>query len=140
MTYPIVACVVATEVLVLLLLWVALRVTMSRWARPFVACSGLSGAWAAWVLVVVLHGPASMIALTLCTFGLASLATAISIHLATRDEEEHRGGDDNDGPRSRPQGPVDGGGDGEPPWWPEFERQMAAYAAHRERERQAFKS
>lgn len=140
MTFPTVVCVVATEVLVLLVLWVALRVRMSRWVRPFVACAGLSGAWGAWVLVVVLHGPAPMIALTLCAFAIASVATAISIHLATRNEEQPSGGDDDNGPSSRPDAPVGGGGDGEPPWWPEFERQMAAYATHRERQRQPVNS
>ena len=140
MTYPIVACVVATEALALLLLWVALRVRMSRWVRPFVACCGLSGTWGAWVLVVVLHGPASMIALTLAAFAVGSVATAISIHLATRNEEEPLGGDDDEGPSCRPKAPVGGGGHDDPPWWPEFERQMAAYATHRERERQPVKS
>lgn len=133
MTFPIVACVVATEALALFLLWVALRVSMPRLARPFVASAGLSLAWGAWVLIVVLHGPASMFALTLSAFAIASVATAISIHLATRDEEKRDGGDLGGGPDPLPEAPQ-GGGNGEPPWWPEFERQVADYAAERERQ------
>ena len=139
MTYPIGACVVATDALALFLLWIALRVSMPRLARPFVASAGLSAAWGAWVLVVVLHGPASMIALTLCAFAIASVATAISIHLATRDEEKRDGGDMGGGTDSVPQAPQGGGGNTEPPWWPEFERQVADYAAERERRRQPVK-
>lgn len=140
MTFPIAACVVATEALALLVLWVSLRVSMSRLARPFVACCGLSLAWGAWVLVVVLRGPAWIIGLTVFVFGLASVATAIAIHLATRNDEDQHRGDDGEGPRSRPEAPVGGGEDVEPVWWPEFERQMADYAAHRERQRQPIKS
>jgi hypothetical protein len=139
MTYPIVLCVVAVEAFVLLLLWIALRVSMARLFRPLVACSGLSGAWGAWVLVVVLRGPASMIALTVAVFALGSVATAIAIHLATRDEGEHHDGGPGGAPRSGPEAPGGGGGDGEPLWWPEFERQLAAYTARRERQRRAVK-
>jgi hypothetical protein len=134
MTYPIVLCVVAAEALALLLLWTALRVSMWRLARPLVACCGLSSAWGAWVLAV-LRGPASMIALTSAVFAIGSVVTAITIHLATCDTEDHDDGGTGGAPRSRPEAPDGGGGDGEPLWWPEFERELAAYAAQRERQR-----
>jgi hypothetical protein len=135
MSYPIVLCVVAVEALNLVLLWVALRVRMSRVARPLVACSGLSGAWGAWVLVIVVHGPVWMMALTASVFVLSSLAMGVAIHLATCEEEDRHDGGAGGAPSLIPEAP-DGGGDDEPVWWPEFEAQMAAYAARRDRERQ----
>jgi hypothetical protein len=134
-SFPIVLCVVAVEALNLALLWIALRARMSRVARPLVACCGLSGAWGAWVLVVVLHAPAWMMALTVSVFALSSVATGVAIHLATKEEEDHDDGGAGPAPSLGPEAPDGGGGDG-PAWWPEFERQMAAYAARRDRERQ----
>lgn len=134
MSPPIVLCVVAVEALNLVLLWIALRGRISRVARPLVACSGLSGAWGAWVLVIVVHGPVWMMALTVSVFALSSVAMAVAIYLATYEEDRDDGGAGG-APIVSPEAP-DGGGDDEPQWWPEFERQMAAYAARRERERQ----
>jgi hypothetical protein len=136
MTYPIVLSVVAAEALALLLLCIALRVSMPRLARPLVACCGLSGAWGAWVLAV-LRGSASMIALTSVVFAVGSVATAIAIHFATCDAEEHEDGGAGRALRPDPEAPRGGGGDDEPLWWPEFERQLTAYSAERERERPA---
>jgi hypothetical protein len=135
MGYPIVLCVVAVEALNLALLWIALRARISRVARPFVACSGLSGAWGAWVVVIVVHGPVWMMAPTLSVFALSSLAMGVAIHLATCEEEDRHDGGAGGAPSLSPEAP-DGGGNDEPPWWPEFERQVAAYAARRHRERQ----
>jgi hypothetical protein len=134
MSYPIVFCVVAVEALNLVLLWIALRVRMSRVARPLVACSGLSGAWGAWVLVIVVHGPVWMMALTVSVFALSSVAMGVAIHLATYEEEDRHDGGAGGAPSLSPEAP-DGGGDDEPLWWPEFERQLAAYATRRDRER-----
>lgn len=135
MSYPIVLCVMAVEALNLALLWIALRVNMSRVARPLVACSGLSGAWGAWVLVIVTHGPVWMMALAGLVFGLGSVAMGVSIHLATYEEQGRHEGGAGGAPDPSPEAPSGGGGD-EPLWWPEFERQVAAYAARRERDRQ----
>lgn len=135
MSYPIVLCVVAIEALNLVLLWIALRVRISRVARPLVACFGLSGAWGAWVLVIVVHGPVWMMALTVSVFALSSVAMAIAIYLATYEEEDRHDGGAGGAPSVSPEAP-DGGGDDEPVWWPEFERQMSAYAARRDRQRQ----
>jgi hypothetical protein len=135
MSYSIVLCVVAVEALNLALLWIALRARISRVARPLVACSGLSGAWGAWVLVVVVHGPVGMMALTVSVFALSSLAMGVAIHLATYEEEGGLDGGAGGAPSFIPEAP-DGGGSDEPLWWPEFERQLAAYAARRDRERQ----
>jgi hypothetical protein len=134
MSYSIVLCVVAVEALNLVLLSIALRARISRVARPLVACCGLSGAWGAWVLIVVVHGPAWMMALTLSVFGLSSAALGIAIHLATYEEEDRRDGGAGGAPGLGPEAPDGGGGD-EPLWWPEFERQLAAYAARPDRER-----
>jgi hypothetical protein len=76
-----------------------------------------------------------MIALTSAVFAVGSVATAIAIHLATCDAEEHRDEGAGGAPRPGPEAPNGGGGDGEPPWWPEFERQLSAYAVERERRR-----
>jgi hypothetical protein len=135
MSYPIVFCVVAVEALNLVLLWVALRVGMSRVARPVVACVGLSGAWGAWVLVLVLHGPLWMMALTGLVFAVSAVAMGIAIHLATYEAEDRHDGGTGGAPSLGPETPSSGGDDG-PLWWPEFERQVAAYAARRERERE----
>ena len=139
MSYPTVLFVVAVEALNLVLLWIALRVRIPRVARPLVACCGLSGAWGAWILVIVAHGPAWMMALTVLVFAVSSVAMAVAIYLATYEEETRpdggAGGADG-APTVSPEAP-DGGGADEPLWWPEFERQMAAYAARRDRERQS---
>jgi hypothetical protein len=135
MSYLIALCVVAVEALNLALLWIALRARISRVARPLVACSGLSGAWGAWVLVIVVHGPVWMMALTVSVFAVSSVAMGVAIHLATCEEEDRHDGGAGAAPSLSPEAP-DGGGDDEPPWWPEFERQVAAYAARRDRERQ----
>jgi hypothetical protein len=135
MSYPIVLCVVAVEALNLVLLWTALRARMPRVARPLVACCGLSGAFAALVLVILVHGPAWMMVLTFSLFTLSSVAMGVAIHLATYEEEDLHDGGAGGAPSPSPEAPG-GGGDDEPLWWPEFERQMAAYAARRDRERQ----
>jgi hypothetical protein len=135
MSYPIVLCVVAVEAVTLALLWVALRVNISRVARPLVACSGLSVAWGAWVAVIVVHGPLWMMALTGSVFALSSVAMGVAIHLATYEEEDHHDGGAGGAPNLSPEAPGSGGND-EPLWWPEFERQLAAYAARRDREPQ----
>jgi hypothetical protein len=135
MSYPIVLCVVAVEALNVLLLWIALRARISRVARPLIACSALSGAWGAWVLIIVVHGPVSMMALTVSVFALSSVAMGVAIHLATYEEEDGHDGGAGGAPGLGPEAP-DGGGDDEPLWWPEFERQVAAYAARRDREHQ----
>ena len=135
MSYPIILCVVAVEALNLALLWIALRARIRRVARPLVACCGMSGAFGAWVLVIVLHGPVPMMALTVSVFALSSVAMGVAIHLATCEEEDHHDGGAGGAPSLSPEAPG-GGGDDEPLWWPEFERQMAAYAARRDREHQ----
>jgi hypothetical protein len=135
MSYPIVLCVVAVEALNLVLLWVALRVNISRVARPLVACAGLSGAWGAWVLVIVLHWPLWMSALAGSVFALSSVAMGVAIHLATCEEEDRHDGGAGGAPCLNPEAPGGGGGD-EPVWWPDFEQQFAAYVARRDRERQ----
>jgi len=134
MSYPIILCVVAVEALNLVLLWIALRAPISRVARPLVACCGLSGAWGAFVLVIVVPGPAWMTAFTVSVFAVSSVAMAVAIYLATYEEDSHEEGEGG-APSRSPEGP-DGGGDREPPWWPEFERELDAYAAQRDRERQ----
>jgi hypothetical protein len=135
MSFPIVLCVVAVEALSLMLLSVALRGSMSRVARPLVACLGLSGAWGAWVLVVVVHGPAWMMALTVSVFAVSSVAMGVALHLATYEAEDRHDGGAGGATSLCPQAP-EGGGDDEPVWWPEFEREVAAYAARRDPERQ----
>jgi hypothetical protein len=137
MSYPIVLCVMAVEALNLALLWFALRVSISRVARPLVACAGLSGAWGAWILVIVVHGPMWMMALTGSVFALSSVAMGVALHIATREEQDQDDGGEGGGgvPSLGPEGPGDGGND-EPLWWPEFERQLAVYAARRDREHQ----
>jgi hypothetical protein len=75
-----------------------------------------------------------MMALTASVFALSSLAMGVAIHLATYEEEDRHDGGAGEAPSLSPEAP-NGGGD-EPLWWPEFERQVAAYAARRDRERQ----
>ena len=75
-----------------------------------------------------------MMALTGSVFALSSVAMGVAIYLATYEEDRHDGGAG--GAPSRGAEAPGGGGDNEPLWWPEFERQVAAYAARRDRERQ----
>lgn len=135
MSYPVVLCVVAVEALNLALLWIALRVSISRVARPLVACCGLSGAWGAWVLVIVVGGPVWMMALTVAVVAVSSVAMGVATYLATYEEEDRQDGGAGGAPSLGPKAPG-GGGDDEPLWWPEFERQVAAHVARRDRERQ----
>jgi hypothetical protein len=134
-SYLIVLCVAAVEALNLVLLWIALRVSISRVARPFVACCGLSGAWGAWILVLALHAPPWMMALTGSVLAVSSVAMGLAIRLAILEEEDPHDGGAGGALTVSPQAPDGGGGD-EPLWWPDFQRQMAAYAARRDRERQ----
>jgi hypothetical protein len=79
-----------------------------------------------------------MVALTSVCIALGSAAMALAIHFVTREEEDGGGGGDvGGGPGPEPEAPRDGGGDLEPPWWPEFERQLTSYVAHQERDRPA---
>lgn len=135
MSYPIVLCVMAVEALNLVLLWSALRANISRVARPLVACAGLSGAWGAWILVIVIHGPMWMMVFTGSVFAVSTVAMGAAIHLATYEKDDRDDGGEGGTPSLSPETPG-GGGDDEPLWWPEFERQLAAYAAQRDRERQ----
>jgi hypothetical protein len=135
MSYLIVLCVIAVEALNVVLLWIALRMRIARVARPLIACFGLCGAWGAFVLAIVVHGPGWMMALTVSAFALSSVALGVAIHLATCEEEDRHDGGAGGAPRLSPEAPDGGGGD-EPLWWAEFERQLAAYAARRDRERQ----
>jgi hypothetical protein len=125
----------AAEALVVLLLRTALTgTTISRVARPLVACLGVSCAWGAWVLAVVVRAPWWMMAVTVGFSLLGSTGLGVAIHLATREEGgEAGGGDTGGGPELNPESPGGGGGDAQPEWWPDFERQLAAYAAQQER-------
>ena len=105
MSYPIILCVVAVEALNLALLWIALRARIRRVARPLVACCGMSGAFGAWVLVIVLHGPVPMMALTVSVFALSSVAMGVAIHLATFEEEDHHDGGAGGAPSLSPEAP-----------------------------------
>ena len=113
MSRVIILCVVAFEALNLASLWIALRARIPRVARPLVACSGLSGAWGAWILVMVVHGPAWMMAFTVSVFALSSLAMGVAIHLATYEEEDRQDGGAGEAPSLSPEAP-NGGGDETP--------------------------
>lgn len=132
MSYPIILCVLAVEAVSLVLLWVALRVSISRALRPLVAGFGLSGAWGAWILVLVLRWPLPMMALTGAMFALSSVVMGIAIHIATVEVEGRQDGGGGGAPTVSPEGPG-GGENDDPVWWPEFEREVAAYAT-RDRE------
>jgi hypothetical protein len=136
-SYSMILFVAAVEALTLLVLWTALAGRrVPRLARPLVACAGVAAAYGTWATVLLARGPAWMVALTSTFIGLGSAAMAIAIHLVTREEEDGGGGGDvGGGPGPEPEAPRDGGGDIEPPWWPEFERQLAGYTARHERDR-----
>jgi hypothetical protein len=138
-SYSMILFVAAVEALTLLVLWTAVAGRrVPRLARPFVACAGVAAAYGAWAMVLLVRGPSWMVALTSLCIALGSAAMALAIHFVTREEEDGGGGGDvGGGPGPEPAAPRDGGGDLEPPWWPEFERQLASYAADQERERPA---
>lgn len=132
--YLIVLCVIAVEALNLALLWLALRLDISRAMRPLLAGLGLSGAWGAWILVLVLGAPLGMTLITGLVFAASSVVMGITIHLATVEEERPDGG----GGEAAPSSPLapQGGGAGDPPWWPAFQLQMTEYAALQASERE----
>ncbi len=70
----------------------------------------------------------SIVLATLSMGTIAAIMVAILRWAGGHDDEDWRGGDD-DGDEPPPtDGPY-----GEPDWWPDFERELAAYAAQRER-------
>jgi hypothetical protein len=81
----------------------------------------------------VVRAPWWMMALTAGFILLSSAALGVAIHLATREDGADTGGGDvGGGPGLGRGSPGGGGGDVEPEWWPEFERQLAGYAAEQE--------
>jgi hypothetical protein len=136
-SYSMIPLVVTIEALALLLSWTALAARrLPRPVRPLIALLGHSGAWGVWALILVLRGPGWMAGLAAMVMVVSGAVMAITIHLVTREEEDGGGGGDTGGgPGPEPEAPRDGGGDTEPPWWPEFERELADYAAQRERDR-----
>lgn len=132
-SYLIVILVVAVEALNLVLLWTALRANIARAVRPLVAGGGLSGAWGAWILVFVLHAPLDMLILTGVVFGISSVVMGIAIHLATVEPDDGQRGGGGGAPTVSPEGPS-GGEDDDLAWWPEFQRDVAAYVADQDRE------
>jgi hypothetical protein len=135
MSYLIILCVAAVEALNLVLLWIALRVSIPRAARPLFACCGLSLGWGAWILALVLRAPMWMVVVTGFLLALSSVAMGLSLHLALSEDEEEQDGGAGLARGVGPEAPG-GAGDDEPAWWPEFQQQAADYAARLDRERQ----
>lgn len=126
--------VVVAEALMVLLLWTALTRSMSRIIRPLIACVAVSLAWGAWVLPLVVHAPWWFTAVTGGFFLISAACLGVSIHLATREDSDQAGGGEEPGGSRRlaPEGPRGGGGEPQPEWWPEFERELASYASQQE--------
>jgi len=122
--------VAAAEAMMVLLLWIALAGRgIARIVRPLIAMVGLSFAFGAWVEALLAHAPWWMIVLAGGLFALSSAGLGAAIHLATREESAEAGGDANGGRGLTPESPGGGGGDGQPEWWPDFERELASYTA-----------
>lgn len=126
--------VAAAETMMVSLLWIALtRPGIPRIVRPMIALVGLCCSWGAWVVALLVPAPSWMTVLAGVFFALSSAGLGAAIHLATREEDEQAGGGDADGGRGpAPETPGGGGGDAQPEWWPEFERELASYAAQQE--------
>jgi hypothetical protein len=123
--------VAAAEAMMVLLLWIALmRPGIPRIFRPLIALVGLSCAWGAWVVALLVPAPLWITVLAGGFFALSSAGLGVAIHLATREETREAGGGDTGGYRGLdPESPSGGGGDPQPEWWPDFERELAGYAA-----------
>jgi hypothetical protein len=72
----------------------------------------------------------SIVLATLSMGTIAAIMVGILRWAGGGDDEDWRGGDDDAEP------PPTDGPYGEPEWWPDFERELAAYAAQRDRRRQ----
>lgn len=107
-------------------------------ARPLIATFAFSCAWLLTAVFDALRAPGWTIFMGGTVIVVSIVVITVTVHLWAQGGDggesspgqrgDHGGG----GPRRRPDAPQRGGGDSDPGWWPEFERQLAFYAAERE--------
>jgi hypothetical protein len=109
------------------------RRTVAPVARPAIATLAFAFAWLTAAALDTMRAPSWTIFLGGAVIVVTIVAMAASLHLWARetdDGDQQRGEDDGGGPwRRAPDGPNPRGGGSEPEWWPEFERQLAAYVS-----------
>lgn len=112
----------------------------SHVARPLVATLALACAWLLTAVLYALRADRWTVILGGGVIVASVVAALVTVHLWTQagagSESDPRQRGDGGGPgprRGRPEAPKPGGDGGEPGWWPEFERQLASYAAERGR-------
>lgn len=108
---------------------------VGRWRRVHgrLALVGRLCAAAAIVVFVVagLRGDVALLMLApLATFGLVSLAVVYDRRERKDDDSDDGGGEDGGG-GGWPRGPDQPPEGEQPEWWPQFERELAAYAESR---------
>jgi hypothetical protein len=115
---------------------------VSKLARLLIATLAFACAWLQTAVFDALRAPGWTIVIGGTLTVLSIVVMTVAVHLWTQGGEggergrgqrgDHGGG----GPRRRrPDAPQRGGGGSDPSWWPEFERQLAFYAAERESEK-----
>ena len=129
---------VLADVVIMLALVEALRSrAVSDLARPLIALCALACAWLLTAVCDALRAPGWTMFMGGAVIVVSIVVTTVTVHRWTQggDGEESGPGQRGDehgggGPRRRqPDAPQDGGGDSDPSWWPEFERELAAYGA-----------
>ena len=114
---------------------------VSQVARPLIAALAFVSAWLLTAVLDALRAPAWTMFTGCAVIVLMVGMIVVTVHCWTLGGEGEEGlagqqGDQGGGGprRRRPDTPQHGGGGSHPSWWPEFERQFAAYVAEREKE------
>lgn len=123
------------DVVVVAALWIAVtRKGIAPAMRAFLSGLTCLFAWAISLVLEALRSPVWLMAVTGVVILLSLAAVIATVHVATRPDEGETPSDGRNDPVSAgPEGPEHGGDSGEPTWWPEFERQFAAYVRQSER-------
>lgn len=133
---------VCADVAILLTLGATVAIpTFSPLARLVIATFALAFAWLAAAVLDATRSADWTILLAGAVIVVAVAVTTATLHRWTQEGADgdsgpgHRDTRGGGGPRSRrPDAPRGRGGDSAPSWWPEFERELALYAAEREME------
>jgi hypothetical protein len=128
----------ADVVLLLALTWAVASARLSQLARSVIATLVFTCAWLTTAASEAIRAPGWTVFLGAAVTLLSIGAVTITLHLWTQGGDGgqsgpgHGGGNGGGGPRRhRPDAPQAGGGDSDPSWWPEFERQLTLYVTER---------
>jgi hypothetical protein len=130
---------VCADVVILVVLAAAVGSrAVSPVARPAIATLAFAFAWLTTAALDTMRAPKWTIVLGGAVIVVSIVTMTACLHLWAREAAggDSRRDDGGGGPRrGAPDAPDRGGGGIEPEWWPEFERQLAAYISEREKTR-----